>query len=119
VGSTSEFGYARVVTIKLDQRRHTATLVASDNEPQGIVATSQGNGQRLPNGGELVGWGNLPDVSEFDPSGTLVFNAEFPTGVNSYRAYLLPWNARGAGGWSHGGSGGSDSGHRGAGGHGG
>jgi hypothetical protein len=118
-GSTSEFGYARVVTITLDQRRHTATLVASDNEPQGVVATSQGNGQRLPNGGELVGWGILPDVSEFDPSGTLVFNAEFPTGVNSYRAYLLPWNARGAGGWSHGGSGGSDSGHRGAGGHGG
>lgn len=76
-------------------------------------------GQRLPNGGELVGWRNLPDVSEFDPFGTLVFNAEFPTGVNSYRAYLLPWNARGAGGWGHGGSGGSDSGHRGAGGHGG
>jgi hypothetical protein len=99
VGSTSEFGYARVVTIKLNQWTHTATLVASDNEPQGEVATSQGNGQRLPGGGELVGWGILPDVSEFDASGALVFNAEFPTGVNTYRAYLLPWNAPAAGGW--------------------
>ncbi len=50
MGSTSEFGYARVVTIKLNQWTHTATLVASDNEPQGGVATSQGNGQRLPGG---------------------------------------------------------------------
>ena len=100
VGSTSEFNEARVVTIKLNQWAHTATLVASDNEPQGVVATSQGNGQRLSNGGELVGWGILPDVSEFDASGNLVFNAEFPTGVNTYRAYLLPWNT---GGWGHGG----------------
>jgi hypothetical protein len=104
VGSTSEFGYARVVTIKLNQWTHTATLVASDNEPQGVVATSQGNGQRLRNGGELVGWGILPDVSEFDASGNLVFNAEFPTGVNTYRAYLLPWNPPRA--WHHGGDGG-------------
>jgi Arylsulfotransferase (ASST) len=96
VGSTSEFGYARVVTIKLDQRTRTATLVASDNEPQGEVATSQGNGQRLPNGGELVGWGILPDFSEFNAAGQLVFNAEFPTGVNTYRAYLLPWSPRAA-----------------------
>ncbi len=101
VGSTSEFNEARVVTIKLNQWTHTATLVASDNEPQGVVATSQGNGQRLRNGGELVGWGILPDVSEFDASGNLVFNAEFPTGVNTYRAYLLPWNPPGA--WRHGG----------------
>ena len=116
-GSTSEFNEARVVTIKLNQWNHTATLVASDNEPQGVVATSQGNGQRLPNGGELVGWGILPDVSEFDASGNLVFNAEFPTGVNTYRAYLLPWNPRG---WGHGGPGGpggsgstsDNSGHR-------
>jgi len=97
-GSTSEFGYARVVTIKLDERDRTATLVASDNQPEGQVATSQGNGQRLPGGGELVGWGILPHVSEFDPAGNLVFNAQFPTGVNTYRAYLLPWYAPTAGG---------------------
>ena len=92
-GSTSEFGDARVVTIKLNPTARTATLVASDNQPEDQVASSQGNGQRLSNGGELVGWGILPYVSEFDATGKLVFNAEFPTGVNTYRAYLLPWNA--------------------------
>ena len=40
------------------------------------------------------GWGNLPYFSEFSPSGRLVFNAELPTGVNSYRAYRLPWPGR-------------------------
>jgi hypothetical protein len=44
-----------------------------------------------------VGWGALPYFSEFSPSGQLVFNAEFPAGVNTYRAYLLPWNLGGPG----------------------
>ena len=39
----------------------------------------------------FVGWGTLPYFSEFDGAGNVVFNAEFPTGVNTYRAYLLPW----------------------------
>jgi hypothetical protein len=92
VGSTSEFPYARAVTIRLDLRSRSATLVASDNQPEGQVATSQGNAQHLPGGGEFVGWGILPYISQFDRAGKLVFNAEFPTGVNTYRAYLLAWS---------------------------
>ncbi len=92
VGSTAEFDYARVVTIHLNPSARTATLVASDNQPEGQVATSQGNGQHLADGGEFIGWGILPYISQFDATGKLVFNAEFPTGVNTYRAYLLPWN---------------------------
>jgi hypothetical protein len=38
-----------------------------------------------------VGWGALPYFSEFNPAGGLVFNAQFPTGVNTYRAYQLPF----------------------------
>jgi hypothetical protein len=98
VGSTSQLGYARVVTIHLNQSARTATLVASDNQPEGQVATSQGNGQHLAGGGEFVGWGILPYISQFDAAGNLVFNAEFPAGVNTYRAYLLPWNQPRAGG---------------------
>jgi hypothetical protein len=39
-----------------------------------------------------MGWGSLPYLSEFNRFGELVFNAGFPAGVNSYRAYLLPWH---------------------------
>ncbi|HEU0250177.1 MAG TPA: arylsulfotransferase family protein, partial [Solirubrobacteraceae bacterium] len=96
-GSTAEFGLSRSVTFKLDERKHTATLLASEDQPEGLTAPSQGNSQPLAGGGELVGWGSLPYFSEFDPSGNLIFNAQFPTGVNSYRAYLLPWRDSGFG----------------------
>ncbi len=89
--STSEFAFARVVTIQIDPSTRTATLIRSDNQPEQQVASSQGNGQFLAGGGEFIGWGILPYVSEFNAAGKLVFNAEYPTGVNTYRAYLLPW----------------------------
>jgi len=89
---TPEFSVSRTVTVKLDARNRVATLIASDDQPEGLVAASQGNAQTTPDGGLFVGWGALAYFSEFDPSGRLVFNAEFPTGVNTYRAYILPWH---------------------------
>ncbi len=85
--------YSRAVTVRLDQQAHTATLVASDDQPEGLAAASQGNAQTTDSGDLFVGWGALPYFSEFDRAGQLVFNAGFPAGVNTYRAYLLPWGA--------------------------
>ncbi len=84
--------YSRAVTVQLNPRTKTATLVASGNQPEGLSAASQGNAQTIRNGDLFVGWGALPYFSEFSPSGQLEFNAEFPAGVNSYRAYRLPWH---------------------------
>jgi hypothetical protein len=86
--------YSRAITVKLDERTRVATLVASDDQPEGLSAASQGNAQTTRDGDLFVGWGALPYFSEFNPAGQLIFNAEFPTGVNSYRAYLLPWHER-------------------------
>lgn len=83
--------YSRAVTARIGLRAKTATLVASDNQPEGLSAASQGNAQTTRNGDLLVGWGALPYFSEFSPSGQLLFNAEFPAGVNTYRAYRAPW----------------------------
>ena len=91
---SAELDHSRVVTVRLDPRARTATLVASDDQPGGGLASSQGNGQRLPDGGEFVGWGILPEISQFDAAGRLVFDAAFPAGVNTYRAYLQPWPGR-------------------------
>jgi Arylsulfotransferase (ASST) len=90
---TPELPQSRVVTVRLDERTHVATLVSSDNQPEGLSAPSQGNAQTTALGNVFVGWGALPYVSEFDRFGHLLFNAEFPAGVNTYRAYLLPWQA--------------------------
>ncbi len=88
---SSEFPVSRVVKVKLNFLNHTATLVQSYDQPESLEASSQGDGQPLPGGGEFVGWGSLPYISEFDSSGDLVFNAEFPAGWNTYRAYLQRW----------------------------
>jgi hypothetical protein len=109
VGSTAELGLSRVVRFKLDEHARTATLEQSFNQPEGLTAPSQGNGEPIPGGGQFVGWGSLPYFSQFDAAGNLVFNAQFPTGVNSYRAYELPWNPAGSG--SGGGSGHGGHGH--------
>ncbi|MEY9845927.1 hypothetical protein ABH940_003010 [Streptacidiphilus sp. BW17] len=90
-GAVSELPYSRVDTVRLDLRTHTATLVRSVAQPSGLSASSQGNAQTLRNGDLTVGWGSLPYVSEFGPSGKLLFNAEFPAGVNTYRAYRFAW----------------------------
>jgi hypothetical protein len=84
---------SRAVTIQLDEANRTATLLSSDSQPEGLAASSQGDAQTTANGDLLVGWGNLNHFSEFDPQGNLVLNAAFPAGVNSYRAYRLPWRA--------------------------
>jgi hypothetical protein len=111
---TAEFGLSRAVRFKLDERAHTATLLQSYNQPDALTAPSQGNAQTTADGNLAVGWGSLPYFSEYDTAGDLLFNAEFPAGVNSYRAYLLPWGNHGSGGSGgygdgpgHGGQGGS------------
>jgi len=83
--------YSRAVTVRLNPFTKVATLVKSDNQPEGLSAASQGNAQTTRNGDLFVGWGALPYFSEFSPSGQLLFNAEFPAGVNTYRAYRAPW----------------------------
>jgi hypothetical protein len=100
-----DFGYSRAIVVHLDPSRKVATLVSSYNQPHGALASSQGNAQSIAGdeGGFVVGWGNLPYFSAFDRHGNVTFDAQFPTGVNSYRAYLLPWNPASTGG--HGGDG--------------
>ena len=87
----SLLGHSRAVTVRLDLATHVATLIKSDNQPEGLVAGVEGNAQTMPGGNLFVGWGALPYISEFSPSGALLFNAKFPANVSTYRAYRLPW----------------------------
>ena len=81
--------------IKLDTHARTATLVRSLVRTGGPLATgSQGDVQSLPGGGYMVGWGGLPNFTEFDSAGHVLFDAQFPTGEFSYRVYRLPWAAQ-------------------------
>jgi hypothetical protein len=78
--------------IKLDRKTRTATLVGQLLRTIGPLATgSQGNVQALPGGGSMVGWGGLPNFTEFDAHGQIVYDAQLPAGENSYRIYREPW----------------------------
>jgi hypothetical protein len=91
-GTTTLLPYSRVVTVRLSLATRVATLVKSVRQPEGQVASAEGNAQTLPGGDLFVGWGSLPYIAQFSPSGRLLLNAELPPGVHTYRAYLLPWH---------------------------
>src|SRR5262249_51646689 len=91
-GRATLLPHSRVVTVKLDLATRVATLVKSVDQPEGLVATAEGNAQTTGNGDLFVGWGALPSISELSPAGRLLFNAQLPAGVSTYRAYRLPWH---------------------------
>ena len=88
----AEFSSSRAVTISLNLAAHTATLIKSVNQPEGLTAAATGNAQTTRNSDLFVSWGGLSYFSEFSPTGKLLFNAKLPDGVGTYRAYRLPWN---------------------------
>jgi hypothetical protein len=86
---------SRTEVIKLDLQAKTASLAAQLVRTSGpLITTSQGNSQTLPGGGWMVGWGGLPNFTEFNSQGQIVYDAQLPTGENSYRVYREPWTAQ-------------------------
>jgi hypothetical protein len=82
---------SRAVTLRLDERRRTATLVRALVHPARVLGATQGNVQPLPGGATFVGWGSQGRASEFAADGRLVFDLELPRGFDSYRAYRGVW----------------------------
>jgi hypothetical protein len=93
-GDEETYERSRAVVVELDEGSMRAELVFERAHPEGRLSVTQGNVQTLPNGNAFVGWGSEPCFSEFSESGELVFDASFPTGVESYRAFRLPWVGR-------------------------
>ena len=84
---------SRGVVISLDAVHRKARLVRQITRPAALLAQSQGNMQALANGDWLIGWGEVPDISEFSPAGALLFDAHLPAAVESYRAFRFAWTA--------------------------
>jgi hypothetical protein len=82
---------SRGIVIELDEEKMSATLLREYTSTQKLLTTSQGNVQLLPNTNVLIGWGSAPFISEFSYDGKLLFNAQLPPDVESYRAFRFPW----------------------------
>jgi hypothetical protein len=86
---------SRAIEVGLDFRARTATLLHQYVEPgQTVLSPSQGDVQQLTNADQFVGWGQVGIASEFSLHGTLTFQLEMPTDVESYRAFRFPWSAQ-------------------------
>jgi hypothetical protein len=82
---------SEALRLKVDVATHSVTLLQADVHDPPVVSSSQGDAQQLPNGDTLVGWGDQPRATEFTPSGHVVWDMTYPTGVSSYRAYKVTW----------------------------
>jgi hypothetical protein len=90
--------FSRILVLRVDETKHTATLVKSFHHPRRLLSPYEGNAQFLPNGHVFVGWGSNPDYTEFDERGRVVLDASFGrqggrpgAEADSYRAYHFDW----------------------------
>ena len=73
---------------------HTVTLVKQFTNPtMTLLAGSQGNLLHLPDGNWLMGYGGLPNFTEYDDSGGVLLDGTLGRGVQDFRTYLSPWSA--------------------------
>jgi hypothetical protein len=86
---------SRGEVVALDRATGKATLVTSLVRTIGPLATgSQGDLQSLPGGGWMIGWGGLPNFTEYNAQGQIIYDAQLPRGEDSYRVYRLPWSGQ-------------------------
>ncbi|MCM6774374.1 arylsulfotransferase family protein [Nocardia sp. CDC159] len=82
-------GYTSWQWIDLDHATRTATLARNLIHPDGLVSFAMGNVQGLPNGYSFGSYGTATHISEFSPTGEMVFDATLT--APSYRAYFQRW----------------------------
>jgi hypothetical protein len=77
--------------LRIDTRRMTVTSAGRYTHSPPLLSVGAGSTQVLPDGNVFVGWGSQPEFSEYSPSGRQIFDASFPLGMASFRAYRFPW----------------------------
>jgi Arylsulfotransferase (ASST) len=74
---------------------HTVTLVkALTNPTRTLLASSQGDMLSLPGENWLMGYGGLPNFTEYDNSGHVLLDGTLGKNVQDFRTYLTPWSGQ-------------------------
>jgi Arylsulfotransferase (ASST) len=85
---------SRGLLMNPDIGAHTVTLVKQFTNPsKTLLASSQGNTLSLPGGDWLMGYGGLPNFTEYDSSGHVLLDGTLGKEVQDFRTYLAPWSA--------------------------
>ncbi len=84
---------SRGVLLKPDYTNKTVSLVkAFTNTTKTLLAPAQGNLLKLPEGNWLMGYGNLPNFTEYNADGGVLLDGELGPNVQDFRTYLSPWS---------------------------
>lgn len=85
---------ARGLHLRLDVDAKTVSLLREMTPFLRVPSAGQGNVDRQDNGNWILGWGNIPYLSETSQSGELLWAAQFGYGdVQSYSAHRSKWVA--------------------------
>jgi hypothetical protein len=86
---------SRGLLLRADTQSHALTLVRQFANPtKTLLAESQGNAQALPGGNWLLGYGRLPNFTEFDASGHVLLDGTLGRNVQNFKSFLSPWSGR-------------------------
>jgi hypothetical protein len=64
------------------------------NPTKTLLAESQGNALGLPGGNWLLGYGRLPNLTEYDAAGRVLLDATLGAGVQNFKALLAQWSGQ-------------------------
>jgi hypothetical protein len=91
---------SRGLLLAPDTSNHTVSLVKQFTNPtKTLLAESQGNTLNLSSaestsGNWLMGYGGLPNFTEYAPSGQVLLDGTLGKNVQSFRTYLSPWSGQ-------------------------
>jgi hypothetical protein len=89
-----EHSQSRAIRERIDWAKRSVELIGRYVHDPPILTGSQGNDEVLADGDSLVGWGEVPYITEFNAAGQMLLDARFPSPGQSYRAYRFEWNAQ-------------------------
>jgi hypothetical protein len=74
---------------------HTVTLVKQFTNPtKTLLASSQGDMLTLAGGNWMMGYGGLPNFTEYNNSGQVLLDGTLGKNVQDFRTYLYPWSGQ-------------------------
>jgi Arylsulfotransferase (ASST) len=81
--------------LRPDFANHTVTLVKRFANPVKMwLAGAQGNLLSLPNDDWMLGYGELPNFTEYDGAGRPLLEGTLGENVQDFRTYLSPWSGQ-------------------------
>jgi len=93
--SPPEETQSRGLLLSPDLATHTVSLVkAFTNPSRTLLASSQGDLLSLGDGNWLMGYGGLPDFTEYNSAGDVLLDGSLGLDVQDFRTYLAPWSAQ-------------------------